>query len=44
MRQIVDATGRDRGGRQIPMSDDEVRIGPSENEDDETAGGGPPTR
>lgn len=30
MRQIVDAPGRDRGGRHIPMSDDEVRSGPSE--------------
>ena len=35
MRQIVDAPGRDRGGRQVPMSDDDVRVRPSEDKDED---------
>jgi Zn-finger nucleic acid-binding protein len=36
IRQIVDAPGRDRGGRQVvPMDDDYVRYGASEAEEDD---------
>ena len=38
MRQIVDAPGKDRGGRHtVPVDDEYVRLGPYRSRDDDDA-------